>query len=387
MLESCAMKKTNMIKAVLISALLAGCSGNQASVSSASADLTDNTYARTSTEQIFDTVYAYQEYGVSDSTAKKHFEESEKLLKEYNDLYDIYNDYKGISNLKTINDNAGKKPVKVDQKIIDMLKMAKEFYSYSDGEFDITMGSLLNVWHTYREDGIKLNEKGELGKLPSDDELKKAAVHKGWDKVQIDEKAKTVYITDPDVSLDVGGIAKGYAAEMTAQAMEKEGMKSGVLNVGRNIRLVGMKTDGTDWNVGIADPSGNMPNGILAIQEDHPLSVVTSGDYERYYKAEDGKIYPHIVDPHTLYPATTYHSVTILTEDSGAADCLSTTLFTMSVEEGKQVLKKYTADTGKDAQAVWIMDQNKTQNEDGKNVESYFITYTDGLKDLITWQN
>lgn len=380
------MKKKNIVKTVLISALLAGCSGSK-TASSVSVSSRDNTFARTSTEQIFDTVYAYQEYGASDTTAKKHFEESEKLLKEYNDLYDIYNDYKGVNNLKTVNDNAGRKPVRVDQKIIDMLKMAKAFYSYSDGEFDITMGSLLNVWHTYREDGIKLNEKGELGKLPSDEELKKAAVHDGWDKVQIDEKAKTVYITDPDVSLDVGGIAKGYAAEMTAQTMEKDGMKSGVLNVGRNIRLVGMKTDGSDWNVGIADPSGSMPNGILAIKEDHPLSVVTSGDYERYYKAEDGKIYPHIIDPQTLYPATTYHSVTILTEDSGAADCLSTTLFTMSIEEGKQVLKKYTEDTGKDAQAVWIMDQNKTQNEEGKKVESYFITYTDGLKDLITWQS
>lgn len=380
------MKKKNMIKTALVCALLAGCSGRQAA-SSTGEDNKDATYARTSTEQIFDTVYAYQEYGASNSTAKKHFEDSEKLLKQYNDLYDIYNSYDGLNNLKTVNDNAGKKPVKVDQKIIDMLKMAKDFYGYSDGEFDITMGSLLNVWHTYREEGIKLNEKGELGKLPSDDELKKAAVHKGWDKVQIDEKAKTVYITDPDVSLDVGGIAKGYAAEMTAKAMEKDGMKSGVINVGRNIRLVGMKSDGSDWNVGIADPSGSMPNGILAIKEDHPLSVVTSGDYERYYKAEDGNIYPHIIDPQTMYPAKDYHSVTILTEDSGAADCLSTTLFTMSVEEGKQVLKKYTEDTGKDAQAVWIMDPDKSQNEEGKKVESYFITYTDGLKDLITWQS
>lgn len=373
------MKNYKLLIISLCAALAGGCTA------SSSSDNKEDTYTAQSTKTVFDTVYAFSETNPDEDASKKHFEDSEKLLEKYNQLFDIYNNYDGLNNLKTVNDNAGKEPVKVDQSIIDMLNLAKKFYDYSDGEFDITIGSLLNVWHNYREEGIKLNESGAEGNLPTDEELKEASVHKGWDKVVIDDDADTVYITDPDVSIDVGGIAKGYAAELTAQQMEKEGMKSGYLNVGRNIRLVGKKADGTDWRIGVADPKGEQANGLVTIDEKDPVSVVTSGDYERYYVASDGKTYSHIIDPSTLYPAVLYHSVTIITPDSAAADCLSTTLFTMSVEEGKQVLKAYEEDSGNDVQAVWVMDPDKSQDEDGKESGDYFITYTDGLKDNLTF--
>lgn len=373
------MKKYKLLIISLCAALAGGCTA------SSSSDNKEDTYTAQSTRTVFDTVYAFSETNPDEDASKKHFKDSEKLLEKYNQLFDIYNNYDGLNNLKTVNDNAGKEPVKVDQSIIDMLNLARKFYNYSDGEFDITIGSLLNVWHNYREEGIKLNESGAKGNLPADEELKEASVHKGWDKVIIDDDANTVYITDPDVSIDVGGIAKGYAAELTAQQMEKEGMKSGYLNVGRNIRLVGKKADGTDWRIGVADPKGEQANGLVTIDEKDPVSVVTSGDYERYYVASDGKKYSHIIDPSTLYPAVLYHSVTIITPDSAAADCLSTTLFTMSVEEGKQVLKAYEKDSGNDVQAVWVMDPDKSQNEDGKVSGDYFITCTDGLKNNLTF--
>lgn len=336
-------------------------------------------------EDIFDTVYSYQEYTSDNTAAKKHFKESESLLQNYNDLFDIYNTYDGMNNLKTINDNAGIQPVVVDPSIIKMLKLAKDFYDYSNGEFDITMGALLKVWHTYREEGIKLNEEGKQGNLPTDEELNEAASHRGWENVVIDEEKNTVYIADPEESLDVGGVAKGYAAELTASTLEDDGMTSGFLNVGRNIRLVGTKPGDTPWSIGIADPSGESSSGLLSIASASPVSVVTSGDYERYYTASDGKKYPHIIDPQTLYPADDYHSVTIITKDSGAADCLSTALFTLSIEEGKTLLKTYTEKTGNDAEAVWVMDPDKTQAEEGKTVGSYYAVYTDGLEGEITW--
>ena len=318
----------NIVNTVLVMSLLAGCSNT-----SASSEKQITTYANTSIAEIFDTVYSYSEYTTSQAEAKERYEDSLDLLTYCNQLFDIYHDYEGINNLKTVNDSAGITPVEVDPLIIDMLKRAKMFYDLSQKEFDITQGSLLKVWHNYRTEGIELNTKGEYGPVPSMAELQEANTKGGWDTVVIDEENATVYITEEGVSLDVGGIAKGYAAEIAAQKMIDEGMEAGFLNVGRNIRLVGDKPDGTPWRIGIADPSGTYTDGIVTITLDQPVSIVTSGDYERYYIGEDGNRYSHIIDPSTLFPAEHYRSVSILTSDSGDADCLSTALFTLLKKE------------------------------------------------------
>ena len=333
---------------------------------------------------IFDTTYAYQEAPKTDASAD-NYQFSLDQLKIYSDFYDIYNNYDGENNLKTINDNAGIAPVEVDQKIIDMLNLAKEFYTYSNGEFDITMGAVLKIWHTYREAGITLNEQGQNAPVPTYEELAAVKDERGWDKVVIDDEANTVFITDANVSLDVGGIAKGYAAEQVGADLENKGIGGGYVNVGRNIRLLGSKIDGTAWRIGITNPASTSGASLLALDVDPSYSVVTSGDYERYYTGEDGVRYSHIIDPQTLFPATYYHSVSIIGDDSGVCDCLSTTLFTMTVADGKKVVAAYEAATGKKVSVVWIMDPDKTQNESGKTAGSYFVTYTDDLKDTLIW--
>lgn len=378
------MKKNILIKTLLIGSILTGCSST---TTEQEASTVSDSYSNTSLTEVFDTVFSFKEYSTNTELSKSHFKTSENLLQKYTQLFDIYNDYDGINNLKTINDNAGIQPVEVDQVIIDLLDEAKKFYDYSDGEFDITMGSLLKVWHTYREDGIEKNDNGELGDVPSEDELTEATSHSGWDKIEIDRENKTVYITDKNVSLDVGGIAKGYAAELTASTMVDTGMTCGILNVGRNIRLIGTKD--SNWTVGIADPDGDpdgkYTNGLVVLSLDQEESIVTSGDYERYYKASDGNIYPHIVDPSTMYPARYYRSVSIVTKDSGAADCLSTSLFTMSIEEGKKLLETYSKESGNECDAVWIVESDKTQGNEGKQVGDYTVIYTEGLEDNIVW--
>lgn len=377
------MERKILAKIGLALTLCAGCATKPESSKKVS-----DSYANTSLTEVFDTMYSFKEYSADHDLCVSHFKTSEKLLQNYTQLFDIYNNYDGINNLKTINDNAGKQPVEVDQVIIDMLKMAKQFYDYSDGEFDITIGSLLKVWHNYREEGIKLNEEGKLGKLPGKEELEEASKHKGWDKVQIDEENKTVFITDPDVSLDVGGIAKGYGAELAAQTMMDNGMECGILNVGRNIRLIGKK-ENENWTVGITDPDGDpegkFPNGLVVLSLKEANSIVTSGDYERYYKAEDGNIYPHIVDPSTMYPARLYRSATIITEDSAAADCLSTALFTLDIDEGKKLLEAYSKASGKKCNAIWITEDDQSQGHEGKKVGNYTVIYTDGIEEDILW--
>lgn len=375
--------KKEILTLCCLSLTLAGCAGK----TSAPAGSSDTTlYSNVSTDAGFDTVFYYQEYNDDRNASETHFNEAVSLFTHYNDLFDIYNSYDGMNNLKTINDNAGIQPVKVDPDIIDMLNMAKQFYTWSEGEFDITIGSLLNVWHTYREEGIKLNEEGKKGKVPSQAELSEAAVHKGWDHVQIDADADTVYIDDSSISLDVGGIAKGYATEKIADTLEKESdIGTVAINAGGNNRTIGTKPDGADWNVRIQNPDGG--DKLIIVSEPGSKSFVTSGDYERYYEAEDGRRYHHIIDPETNFPSTYYRSVSIITKDSGAADCLSTTLFTLSMEEGQKVLDAYGKQTGIHADAIWVM--NEEQKADGPNEKKqmdYYICYTDGLKDHITWE-
>ena len=376
------MKKKNILKVILAAGLLAGCTtGSAAATTAASTEVYKNANLDAG---IFDTTYAYQEAPKTDQSAT-NYQYSLDELKAYSDFYDIYNNYDGLNNLKTINDNAGIAPVKVDQKIIDMLNLAKEFYTYSNGEFDITMGAVLKIWHTYREAGITLNEQGQNAPVPTLAELQAVQQYRGWDKVIIDDDADTVYITDSHVSLDVGGIAKGYAAEQVGADLVSQGVGGGFVNVGRNIRLLGSKIDGTAWRIGITDPSSSTGDSLLALDVDPSYSVVTSGDYERYYTGTDGVRYSHIIDPQTLFPATYYHSVSIIGDDSGVCDCLSTTLFTMTVEDGKKVIAAYEQATGKTVSVIWIMDPDKTQNESGKTTTNYFVTYTDDLKDAIVW--
>lgn len=357
--------------------LLAGCKEKPA----AGSELLE--YSNLSYDAGFDTVYAYTEFGYEQEPMKERFRKGASMFASFNSMFDIYNDYPGISGLKAVNDNAGIAPVKVSPEIISMLKEAKEFHDLSGGEFDVTMGALMKVWHTYREAGISANENGTAAAVPSETELQDAFACRGWDKVVIDEENSTVFITDPCVSLDVGGIAKGYAAEAIARTIESDEIVYANINAGRNIRTIHDKADGSPWRIAIQNPLGE--GALIVVEMTGSGSFVTSGDYERYYVGEDGVRYHHIIDPSTMKPADFYHSVSVITKDSGAADCLSTTLFTMSIAEGKKVLEEYRLKSGDECEAVWMMDPEKTQGENGRTAGDLFVVYTENLEDRILW--
>ena len=340
-------------------------------------------YSNMAIDAGFNTIYAYTEYGTDEAAMEDNYTLGLNMFSSYNDLFDIYNGYDNINNLKTINDNAGKEAVVVDEAIIEMLLDAKEMYELSDGKFDVTMGAVLQVWHNYREKGMELNEKDEPAPIPTQEELDAVSACRGWDKIEIDEENKTVYINDPCVSLDVGGIAKGYAAEKIAQAIEEKGIVYGDVNAGRNIRTMHTKPNDAPWRIGVVHPDGE--NSIVVVDSHEECSYVTSGDSERFYIGEDGKRYHHIISTETLWPADYYRSVSIITLDSTVADALSTTLFTIPIEDGKKVLEKYKEVSGQDVSAVWVVEKDKTQNEDGKEVDDYVVIYTDDLEDRLIW--
>ncbi len=332
----------------------------------------------------FDTFFSLTDIPLGQETFDHTFNELLDEYKHYNDLFDIYHTYEGINNLKTVNDMAGIQPVEVEDAVIELLLEAREHYELSGGAFDITMGNLLQLWHEYRTEGMALNEQGKPGRLPPAEELQEAYAHHGWEYVEIDKSAHTVFITDPEVSLDVGGIAKGFAAEKIARRLADLGVHGGVVNAGGNNRMLGPKKDNSDWRVGIMDPYGR--NNSVIVRVYGAVSSVTSGDYMRYYMGPENLQLHHIIDPDTLYPADLYHSVTVFTRDSGDADCLSTTLFTLSYEEGLALIEQYKAKhPGEILEVVWLTD--KKDLPDTKNyleTEDFYLLYTEGLKEKIS---
>lgn len=367
------------IKYFLLAALLivGGCNKTQ----TASTEL--QKYDTTMMDVGFDTFVSLIGY----TTSQEAFDEYAQLAKEkfiyYNSLFDRYQTYEGINNIKTINDQAGIAPVVVDQEIIDVLQKTKEFYTQSDGHYDITMGAVLEIWHTYREEAEQRNAQGENGKLPSMEELTAAKQNTGWDKIEIDDAANTVYITQSGVSIDVGSVAKGYATEKTAQALQEKGLQHAIVNAGGNVRLIGDKPNADSWNVGIQLPTGESSASLANVYIQKDQSFVTSGDYQRFYTIDE-KRYHHIIDPETLMPADHMRSVTIITPDSGLADILSTTLFTMRYEEGAALIERL-QEEGIPVEAVWVFDDSTQlpQNIEYESNKNFKLIISDGLKDMV----
>ena len=313
----------------------------------------------------FDTVIRYSLY----TKSEKEFNEYSKFINDEFDrlhkLYSTYENFDGVDNAKTINDNAGIKPVKVDKDLFDLIKWSVEDYSKYNKKTNIAFGSVTDLWKQYRDNAL---EKKKI-EIPSTDVLKEKNLHTSIDNIVLDEQNSTVFLKDKDSRLDLGATAKGYATEKIAQEVEKRGLKSGIISAGGNVRTIGKPIiKGKDsWVVAIQNPNLNEEPekqyvAILKIPE--TTSMVTSGDYQRFY-VYNNKKYHHIIDPDTLNPADHFKSVTIVTKDSGLADFLSTTVFVMNYEEGRKLV-----DSIDGVEAFWVLENNG-------------IKYTDGLKDIM----
>ena len=294
-------------------------------------------------------IYTYKDK--DDSVIDGYVKTADEVLSYYHKLFDIYFEHQGVNNLCTINKNAGKSPVKVDEEMIVFLEYCKELYTITGGKTNVMLGSVLELWHDAREDA--LDDFGYLNPddLPTRDELEKANQHTSIDLLVIDREASTVYITDSKAAIDVGAIAKGYAVEILAQRLIADGADSVVLNIGGNIRSIGVKPEGDLWTIGLTNPDKSSDESIICKVNIGSTSMVTSGDYERFFYAGDEK-YHHIIDPVTLMPAAYFSSITIITENSGLSDALSTALFCMSYEEGLALVNSI----GR-VEVIWI-DQN-----------------------------
>lgn len=336
---------------VLITSLIAGCQKKE-----------KNPYQKYS-ESFFDTFDTLTQV-VGYTKSKEEFDfyvnKIHERFQQLHKLYDIYNDYKGINNIKTINDNAGTKPIKVDKEIIDLILFSKDWYHRTNGETNIAMGPVLRIWSQYREDA---EYNPQSAKLPPMEELLDAAKYTDINKVIVDTEKSTVYLEDSRMSLDVGAVAKGFAAEIIAKEIMAEGLKSGMISAGGNVRVLGKPLDDLRqrWGIGIQNPKKSIvsDSNLLDTIFLNNASVVTSGDYQRYYVVDD-KIIHHLIDSKTLMPGEYYSAVTVVTEDSGMADFLSTTVFLMPYDQSRKLVESLDG-----VEAIWVMKDGTVEATDG----------------------
>lgn len=280
----------------------------------------------------FDTVTVFSAYCSSYDEFSEAANAVHAELLRLHSVFDIYSETSSVYRL-----NSESKLESADKELIELTALGKEYYNLSGGKLNIAAGSLLRLWHQARAEDV----------LPNADALIKAAEHIDISKVAISDD--DIIISDPDLTLDFGALAKGYAADKAAEKAIECGLTSFLLDLGGNIKAVGKKPDGEYWTVGIKNPDvkGEVDSQILTAVNALDVSVVTSGDYERFFEV-DGKRYSHIIDPDTFYPAQLYRSVTVIAAESKIADALSTSLFCMSLEDGKALAKSL------DAQVMWV---------------------------------
>lgn len=305
---------------------------------------------------LFDTVTKFVAYADSKEDFEVFAQSIHDDLEQYHQLFDKYNSYDGINNIKTINDNAGIAPVKVDQRIIDLLLFSKEMEQKTDGMVNIALGSVLEIWHNYRTEGT---EDPDNATLPPMEDLVEANAHTDINNMIIDEANSTVYLSDARMSLDVGAIAKGYATEQVTQNAIAKGNMDFLLSVGGNVRASGNKGAAKEpWSVGIQNPNKDSEQNSLYTLALTDMSLVASGVYERFYTV-DGKQYHHIIDPNTLMPATYFSAVSIVCKDSGLADALSTAVFNMPYEDGKSLIESFD-----NIEALWVFSDGAMKYSD-----------------------
>lgn len=296
----------------------------------------------------FDTVIIFTAYAQDQAEFETYAKLVESEMTRYHQIFDKYNAYEGVNNLYAVNQGAAEAPAAAEPELIDLLLTVREWREAYGGALNPAMGAVLDLWHDAREDGTA---------LPDEAALKQAAEHMNYDQVIVDEEAGTVYFEDPGISLDVGAVAKGYAAELTSETLRENGLDSFLLNAGGNVVCGGRPLDGRDfWVVGVEDLDGVSTRETLGATD---LSVVTSGDYQRYYTV-DGVNYHHLIDPETLYPAAHMHAVTILHPDSALGDFLSTTAFLLPYEESRALIESIPG-----AEAMWTLMDGSEEMTDG----------------------
>ncbi len=319
----------------------------------------------------FDSMFAidiYVDETTDESLTDEIFEKSEALLENIHNQADRYNNYNGVTNVKTLNE-APTKTHQVDDALFELLEISIEYHELTNGYFDITMGPVLDIWSDYLE---ACNEQGTC-EVPSDAELNAAGEYVGIDGITLNGDTHEVTMEE-NMNLNLGGVAKGYATNKLSDLLKSyDEVESFLINAGTsNIEIYGdhPTRESNLWHIGVTDPTNpSNPSGYAAVKLDSGSSLVTSGDYVRYYEV-DSQRYHHLINPNTLKPSYHHKSVTLLIEDGSIGDILSTAAFLMEPEESQDFINNL-----EDVEATWYLGDDSIVTSDG------FDEY------LLEWRN
>lgn len=293
------------------------------SIFTTSCNTKENPSVLTRTEFLMDTVITLKIYDKPDEKIM------DKAIERLMEIEERMSRTIETSDVSLINKNAGIQPVQVHDDTYFVLEKAKHFAEISNGAYEPTIGPLVDLWN------ITGTDEKEREIIPTDEEIEERRKLVNY-KDLILEEDNYVYLKREGMEIDLGGIAKGYAADEVKRIFEENGVKSAIIDLGGNIYALGDKGRGVPWKIGIQDPFALINNHMGILEVAHK-SIVTSGDYERYFMYQ-GERYHHILDAKTGYPSRSDISgISIISDQSIDGDALSTALFVMGVEEGTKL--------------------------------------------------
>ncbi len=263
----------------------------------------------------------------SESSAKPGSQIEEEVLNEIERLEMLFSRSIDTSDVSRINAAAGKTPVQVSDEVLYVTGRAVKYAEVSDGKFDPTVGPLVDLWGFL----------GQEYRVPSAAEVENVLPLVDYNLVEIAPEQSAVYLTQENMVLELGGVAKGYIVDRALEILNASGVEHAFINAGGDIGLIGSNPDGDPWRIGGTHPREH--GEIIAVISASGGSVVTSGDYQRSFE-EDGIKYHHILDPDTGLPARKLASVTIIAETATEADALSTAVFVLGPDKGLDLIEK-----------------------------------------------
>lgn len=260
-------------------------------------------------------------------------------LKEIRRIEGLMSAFRRFSDVYRLNRHAGVSPVRISPDTMKVLEYAVEVSRMSLGAFDITAGPLISLWRRSIASSA----------LPGASMLDAAMAFKDIFSLKLQPDKGRGYLSGRGQTIDLGGIAKGYAADKATEVFRRFGLRSGLIDIGGNIAVYGFREDGRPWHIGVQSPDGERGE-VLGVVEVVDKAVVTSGDYERFFET-GGEKYHHIIDPRTGYPARSgLRSVTVVADHGLAADAVSTAAFVLGLDGGAELIRRAGAD------AIFVME-------------------------------
>jgi thiamine biosynthesis lipoprotein len=283
---------------------------------------------------LMDTFCTITVVSTSEAKAKDAIEAGFAEIKK---LDNYLNNFSPDSEISAVSKSAGIKPVHVSRETLDIMQKTIGISNMTGGAFDPTIEPVIKLW--------QFSKRPANPSLPPLDVLRNALKLVDYHKIKIDRAASEIFLQEKGMELDLGGIAKGYAADKAAEAIKTKGIKAALVAIAGDIRGYGLSTTGNPWKVGIQDPRPENPDAerpwedIFASIHLKDSAISTAGDYQRFF-IKDGRRYHHIIDPGTGYPAESgLISVSVISPEGYISDGIDTAILILGAEKGMKLLE------------------------------------------------